>query len=238
MTWVENMKKSLDVDVLFLDIGGVLLTNGWDRAMRQRAAEKFELDLEEMNERHNLTFDTYERGLLGLDEYLRRVVFYQDRAFTPEQFKAYMFSQSQPIDDNIEVFKAIAKAHDLKVGAINNEGRELAMYRIQKFHLTELIEFFITSSFVHFRKPDADIFRLALDIAQVPPQRAAYIEDRLMFVEVAQSLGIRSIHHKDLDETRRALENMGLRLPGPTGAGRAGHARRSKAKVSFRTAGH
>lgn len=186
-----------------------------------------------MNERHNLTFDTYERGLLSLDEYLRRVVFYQDRPFTPEQFKEYMFSQSQPIGDNIEAFKAIAKAHDLRIGAINNEGRELAMYRIQKFHLTELIEFFITSSFVHFRKPEADIHRLALDIAQVPPQRAVYIEDRLMFVEVAQSLGIRSIHHKDLDETCKMLDDLGLRVPGPTGTGRAGQTHRSKARISL-----
>lgn len=231
------MKQSLDIRVLFLDIGGVLLTNGWDRAMRQRAAEEFGLDLEEMNERHHLTFDTYERGLLSLDEYLRRVVFYQDRAFTPKQFKDYMFRQSQPIDDNIKVFKKIAGANELRVGSINNEGCELAVHRIREFHLTELIEFFITSSFVHFRKPDVEIFRLALDIAQVPPEQAVYVEDRLMFVEVAGDLGIRSIHHESMEKTLAALASMGLEAPVATKSGRAGRTRRTRARISVRVTG-
>jgi putative hydrolase of the HAD superfamily len=231
------MKAALDIRVLFLDIGGVLLTNGWDRAMRRRAAEKFGLDLEEMNERHHLTFDTYERGLLSLDEYLRRVVFYQDRAFTPEQFKDYMFRRSQPIDDNIDVFRKIAGANGLRVGSINNEGRELAIHRIRKFHLTKLIDFFITSSFVHFRKPDADIFRLALDIAQVPPERAVYVEDRLMFVEVAQDLGIRSVHHESMEKTLGALASMGLEMPAAGKSGRSGRTRRDGARTSVRVTG-
>ncbi len=230
------MKASHVIRVLFLDIGGVLLTNGWDRATRQRAAEEFGLDLEEMNERHHLTFDTYERGLLSLDEYLRRVVFSQDRAFTPEQFKDYMFHQSQPIDDNIEVFKKVASENELRVGSINNEGRELAIHRIREFHLTELIEFFVTSSFVHLRKPDADIFRLALDIAQVPPERAVYVEDRPMFVEVACDLGIRSIHHKSLEATLGALANMGLKLPVAEKSGRSKRARRTRATIAVRVA--
>ena len=229
------MRHPLDISVLFLDIGGVLLTNGWDRKMRQRAGEQFGLDLEEMNERHHLTFDTYERGLLSLDEYLRRVVFYQDRAFTPEQFKDYMFRQSQPIDDNIRVFKKIARMNGLRVGSINNEGRELAIHRIQKFHLTELIDFFVTSSFVHFRKPDVDIFRLAVDIAQVPPKRAVYVEDRLMFVEVARDLGIPSIHHQSPEKTLAALGEMGLKVPAARRPVPPGP-RRTRAKISVRVA--
>jgi putative hydrolase of the HAD superfamily len=212
-TWVENMRASPNISVLFLDIGGVLLTNGWDREMRRRAAEKFGLDLEEMNERHHLTFDTYERGLLSLDEYLRRVVFYQDRVFTPDQFRNYMFSRSQALDDNITMFRRMARANGLKVGAVSNEGRELAVHRIRKFHLTELVEFFVVSSFVRFRKPDVDIFRLALDIAQAPPAQAVYVEDRLMFVEVARELGIHSIRHETMEKTLRALDGLGLKLP-------------------------
>jgi putative hydrolase of the HAD superfamily len=207
------MQNSSGITVLFLDVGGVLLTNGWDRKMRQRAAEKFGLDTEEMNERHHLTFDAYERGLLSLDEYLTRVVFYEDRPFTPEQFWEYMFRQSQPIDDNVAAFKRIAEANALRVGAINNEGRELAIYRIREFHLTDLMNSFITSSFVHFRKPDADIFRLALDIAQVSPEHAVYVEDRLLFVEVARGLGIRSIHHETMGKTCKALRDLGLAIP-------------------------
>jgi putative hydrolase of the HAD superfamily len=209
------MGRPLDISVLFLDMGGLILTNGWDRAMRRRAAETFALDFDEMNERHNLTFDTYERGLLSLDAYLQRVVFYQDRPFTPEQFKSFMFEQSQPLDDNLRLFREIADAYGLRVAAISNEGRELAVHRIHKFHLADFMDFFIISSFVRFRKPDEDIFRLALDMAQVRPQQAVYIDDRLLFVEVAQGMGIHSIYHEDLEKTCRSLADLGLARPEP-----------------------
>jgi putative hydrolase of the HAD superfamily len=204
------MKNPHGISALFLDIGGVLLTNGWDRRMRSRAAEEFGLDFDEMNERHNLTFDTYERGLLSLEEYLRRVVFYEKRAFTPEQFQAFLFSRSQPLDGNMDVFRRMADTHHLKVCAISNEGRELAVHRIRTFNLAEFIDIFILSSFVHFRKPDEDIYRLALDIAQAAPEHTLYIDDRLLFVEVARSLGLHSIYHESLAKTLTALEQLGL----------------------------
>jgi putative hydrolase of the HAD superfamily len=207
------MERPFDISVLFLDIGGLILTNGWDRAMRRRAAETFGLDFDEMNERHNLTFVTYERGLLSLDAYLQRVVFHQARSFTPEQFKSFMFEQSQPLGDNLRLFREIADAYGLRVAAVSNEGRELAVHRIREFHLADFMDFFIISSFVRFRKPDEDIFRLALDIAQVRPQQAIYIDDRLLFVEVAQGMGIHSIYHEDLKKTCRSLEDLGLALP-------------------------
>ncbi len=209
----HKSKSTSAISVLFLDIGGLLLTNGWDRGMRRRAADEFGLDFDEMNERHNLTFDTYERGLLRLDEYLSRVVFYQTRAFTPERFKRYMFDQSQPLDGSIEAFRGIADTYGLKVVAISNEGRELATHRIRQFRLTEFIDVFILSSFVRFRKPDEDIYRLALDIAQVSPEHAVYVDDRLLFVEVARGLGIHSIYHEKLDRTLEMLGQIGLRPP-------------------------
>jgi len=207
------MKDTPEISVMFLDIGGVLLTNGWDHTMRHRAADKFELDYEEMNDRHNMIFDTYERGLLSLNEYVRRVVFHKQRPFTPEQFKQYMFDQSQPIDHNIAFFQKIAEVNRLRVGAVSNEGRELTVHRIRTFQLTELIDFFISSCFVHFRKPDEDIYQLALDVAQVPPEEVVYIDDRAMFVEIAANLGIHGIHHKNLNETRQTLQQIGLEVP-------------------------
>ena len=207
------MENSLDISVLFLDIGGLILTNGWDRNMRRRAAETFDLEFDEMNERHNLTFDTYERGLLSLDEYLQRVVFHHARPFTPEQFKTFMFEQSQLLNGNLELFRKVADEYGLQVAAISNEGRELATHRIREFHLVDFMDFFIISSFVRFRKPDEDIFRLALDIAQVRPDQAVYIDDRLLFVEVARGLGIHSIHHEDLEKTCKSLEDLGLPPP-------------------------
>jgi len=192
------MSNDSSISTLFLDIGGVLLTNGWDHNMRQKAAETFGLDYAEMNERHHLTFDTYEEGKLSLYEYLQRVIFYQERPFSLEEFKAFMFEQSQPYQEMMHL--------------VCNEGRELTVYRIAEFDLGSFIDFFIASCFVHYRKPDEDIYRMALDVAQVPPEQVVYIEDRPMFVEVAQGLGIRGIVHKDLKSTQAALKSFGLAL--------------------------
>jgi putative hydrolase of the HAD superfamily len=197
---------------LFLDVGGVLLTNGWDRVMRKRAAETFGLDADDMDERHHLTFDTYELGKLTLDEYLDRMVFYKERRFSREEFKEFMFAQSKPFPQMLDLIRYLKKAYGLKIAVVSNEGRELTIYRIQKFGLAEFVDFFIASSFVHFRKPDADIYRIALDIAQVPLDRVVYIEDRLMFVEVAQGLGIRAVHHIRFESTRASLASSGLVL--------------------------
>ena len=206
------MSSSSPITTLFLDIGGVLLTNGWDNNTRKRAAEQYNLDYEEMNERHHLTFDTYEEGKLSLDEYLNRVVFYQERSFSREEFKAFMYAQSQPFPEMIELMRGLKAQHGLQVAAVSNEGRELTVYRVQQFKLGTFIDFFVSSCFVHYRKPDADIYRIALDIAQVSPQQVAYIDDRPMFVEVAQSLEIQGILHKDYETTQKALEAMGLWL--------------------------
>lgn len=200
------------INTLFLDIGGVLGTNGWDHMMRNLAAERFALDYAEMNERHHLNFSAYEEGKLTLDKYLERVVFYEKRSFTPEEFKSYMFSQSKPYPEMINFFRSLKASQHLKVAVVSNEGRELTEHRIKKFALGTFVDFFISSSFVHFRKPDTDIFQFSLDIAQVAPEQVAYIEDRAMFVEVAASLGIKSIQHKNLQETEAALADLGVTL--------------------------
>jgi putative hydrolase of the HAD superfamily len=200
------------ITTLFLDIGGVLLTNGWDNGIRKRAADKFGLDYDEMNERHHLTFDTYEEGKLSLDEYLNRVVFYQERSFSREEFKAFMYAQSQPIPEMIEMMRGLKTQHSLQVAAVSNEGRELTVYRVQQFELGAFIDFFVSSCFVHYRKPDEDIYRIALDISQVNPQQVVYIDDRPMFVEVARNLGIGGIIHTAYETTRMALEGLGLSL--------------------------
>ncbi len=206
------MNHSSPFTTLFLDIGGVLLTNGWDHTTRQRAAEEFGLEHDEMSERHHLTFDTYEEGKLSLDEYLNRVVFYQERPFTREAFKAFMYAQSQPFPEMIELMRGLKTQYGLQVAALSNEGRELTVYRVQEFKLGTFMDFFVSSCFVHYRKPDADIYRIALDIAQARPEQALYVDDRAMFVEVAQGLGIQGIRHKDFESTRKALETLGLSL--------------------------
>jgi putative hydrolase of the HAD superfamily len=198
------------ITTLLLDIGGVLLTNGWGRASRKLAAEQFGLDPEDMEERHYLTFDTYEQGKLSLDEYLDRVVFCRGRAFSRDDFKKFMFGQSKPFPRMLELMRSIKARHGVKIVAVNNEGRELSVHRIRTFALAGIFDVFVSSCFVHYRKPDADIYRMALDIAQASVETALYIDDRLLFVEVAHSLGLQGIHHREERETRNALAGYGL----------------------------
>ncbi|WP_169521823.1 HAD family hydrolase [Spirosoma spitsbergense] len=200
------------IKTLFLDIGGVLLTNGWDQKSRKLAAKTFGLDLIELQERHHLTFDTYEAGKLTMNEYLSRVVFYEPRPFTMSTFREFMFAQSRPYPDMIALIRQLKETYRLKIAVVSNEGRELNAHRIQMFCLNEFVDFFISSSFVHLRKLDADIFRVALDIAQVPVGQVLYIDDRPMFVSVADSLGIRGICHVDYPSTRAKLGALGLPL--------------------------
>ncbi len=169
---------SARVTALFLDIGGVMLTNGWDRRSREAAAKKFGLDL------------------------------------TMDQFRTFMYDQSTPYQEMIDLVKALKARYGLKIAVVNNEGRELNEHRIQTFRLGDFVDFFISSCFVHFRKPDADIWKVALDIAQVPKEEVVYIDDRAMFVQIAQGLGLRGIVHnyKDVGKTKAALAAMDLTL--------------------------
>ena len=205
------MQKAPAITSVFLDVGGVLLTNGWDRLARQRAAKNFKLDPAEMEDRHHLTFDTYESGKLTLQEYLGRVVFYQKRPFTQAQFWRFMRAQSKPYPETIDLFVQLKVRHGLKIAVVSNEARELNAYRIRKFQLDRFVDTFVSSCFVHLRKPDADIFRLALDIVAVPARQVAYIENTPMFVQVAEGLGIRSILHTDYKSTCAKLASLGLR---------------------------
>jgi putative hydrolase of the HAD superfamily len=198
------------ISALFLDIGGVLLTNGWDRNMRRKAAEHFHLEYNELDDRHHMTFDAYEEGKLCMDEYLNLVVFHKKRPFGFNDFKEFIFAQTEPLPEMINMFKSISKCNSLKVGAISNEGRELTVYRVSHFGLKDLIQFFICSSFVHFRKPDKDIYRLALDVGQVEPEQSIYVDDIELHTEVAQSLGMNAIYHTDIETTRRKLSEYGL----------------------------
>jgi putative hydrolase of the HAD superfamily len=195
-----------------LDIGGVLLSNGWGHESRISAAKAFNINYNDMQIRHHLTMVTYEEGKLTLREYLKRVVFYEKRTFTVDQFRKFMFAQSTPFMEMIEFIQQLKEKYQLKIAVINNEGRELNEYRIKKFKLNRFVDFFISSCFVHFRKPDADIYRVALDIAQVPAEHAVYIEDIQMFIDVAGDSGIRGIQHKNYLSTSEKLASMGLKI--------------------------
>ena len=206
------MKEKNETTHLFVDIGGVLLTDGWGHESRQKAAEKFDLNWEELENRHSQAFETHELDKLTMEEYLNRVVFYEHRPFTPDQFKDFIFSQSVAYPKMIGLMRKLKEQYGLKITVVSNEGRELNAYRIRKFNLDDFVDAFISSCYVRFRKPDADIFRLAMDIVQAPANQVVYIENTPMFVNIAEGLGIRSILHTEYKSTCAKLASFGLRI--------------------------
>ena len=203
------MRKTSAITCVFVDVGGVLLTNGWDHHARRRAVAKFKLNWAEMEERHRLVFEIHEEGKLTFDEYLSLVVFYEKRPFTRAQFRRFMCEQSKPYLDMIALLVQL-RAQGLKIVVVSNESRELNAFRIRTFGLAKFVDSFISSCFVGLRKPDANIFQLALDIAQTPAHQVLYIENTPMFVQIAESIGIKSILHTDCESTRAQLASLGV----------------------------
>jgi putative hydrolase of the HAD superfamily len=207
-----QMKRLDGITCVFLDVGEVLLSDGWDHLTRRRAAKYFKLDWDEMEARHTLVFEVFEQGKISLDEYLTLVVFYKKQSFSRNQFRNYVFAQSKPYPEMIELIARLKIQLELKIVIVSNEARELNAYRINKFKLNRLADCFISSCFVGMRKPDTDIFRLALDIAQVRPEQAVFIDNTGLFVQIATGMGIHGIVHTDYKSTHIQLSQLGLNV--------------------------
>jgi putative hydrolase of the HAD superfamily len=204
------MQSTTNITTLFLDIGEVLLTNGWGHESRQLAAEQFNLDYNDFNTRHAIAFETYESGKLTMDEYFDIAVFYKPRDFTKDEFRQFIFTQSKPYPEMIELIKRLKKRYGLKIIAVSNEARELNTYRIDEFELAGFIDFFVSSTYVHIRKPDKNIFKLALDMAHVQPEEVLFIDDTEVFITIAESLSIKGICHINYETTCKKLQTFGF----------------------------
>ncbi|HZQ70741.1 MAG TPA: HAD family phosphatase [Terriglobales bacterium] len=201
-----------EIKALFWDLGGVLLSNAWDRTQRAAALEKFQLDEIEFHDRHEMLVSSFERGKISLDEYLDRTVFYRDRPFTREQFREFIFSLSEADPDALSLARELAESRKFLMSTINNESRDLNLYRIERFKLRDIFSLFVSSCFVGLRKPESGIYQLALDITQQKPAESCFIDDRALNLESAAKLGMHTIKMENAGQLRRALADFGVRL--------------------------
>ena len=202
------MEKT-DLKVLFLDVGGVLLTNGWGHESRAAAAKQFNLEYEEINRLHEFIFNVYEIGNLTLEEYLDTVIFNQAREFTKEDFKSFMYAQSEELPGMLQwIIEWKNLGCGFRIISINNEPKELNDYRIKKFKLHRCFDAFISSCEVGIRKPDPRIFKLAMGVALAAPEQCYYFDDRPMLVEAASRLGINAYQHKDFESSKSIIEKL------------------------------
>ncbi len=201
-----------EITTLFWDVGGVLLTNGWDRSARRRAAEQFHLDWEEFEDRHDLVVTDFEKGRLTLDEYLQRTVFYRARAFSQDDFTASIFTQSQPLPEVLALVERLANSGKYLMATLNNESLELNLYRIEQFRLRDYFDAFFSSCFLGVKKPERGIYRLASQITQRALEECLFIDDRTLNLECAQLLGMRTVHYQDPAQLRRQLRQHGVEV--------------------------
>ena len=201
----------MQIHALFWDVGGVLLSNAWDRSERLAALEHFRLDEEEFHSRHEMVISSFERGKITLDEYLDRTVFYRNRPFTRDEFRNYMFSLSQPMPDVLAFARSLADSGKYFMSTINNESLELNLHRIEKYGLRQIFRLFVSSCFVGVRKPESGIYHLAIEITQVDPEKCCFIDDRALNLECASKLGMRTIQMQTLEQLREELGKLGVR---------------------------
>jgi putative hydrolase of the HAD superfamily len=206
----EEERKLSAIRAIFWDVGGVLLTNAWDHTQRAATLEHFHLDEAEFHDRHEMVVSSFEQGKITLDEYLDRTVFYRTRPFTRDAFHDFMYSLSHPFPEVIAFAQALADSGKYLMGTINNESRELNDYRIEKFGLRKIFRLFISSCFVGYRKPERDIYRLALETTQIPGEECCFIDDRALNLECAVKLGMRAIEMHTVEQLRADLAKLGV----------------------------
>ncbi|MGB9467115.1 MAG: HAD family phosphatase [Candidatus Acidiferrum sp.] len=201
-----------EITTLFWDIGGVILTNGWDRGSRRDAASTFKFDWDEFQDRHDLSFPAFDSGQITLNEYLDRTLFYRARSFSREEFTAFMFAQSKEYPESRAVLSATARTGKYFIGAINNEPLELNQYRIEAFRLRQEFFVFFSSCYVRSRKPEETIFRVALEVTQRAPEQCIFIDDRPLNLESPRRLGMTAIHFQNAEQLRSELRNHGVEV--------------------------
>ena len=198
------------ITALFWDVGGVLLTNGWDHHARRRAAEKFKLDWEDFEDRHDLVVSRFETGHLTLDRYLDRTIFYRSRNFSKEDFREFMFAESQPLKGTLDLAGRLARSGKYFLATLNNESRELNLHRIERFGLRKVFSVFFSSCFLGVKKPDDEIFRLALDLSQRAPDECIFIDDRPLNLECAGRSGLRTLRFQNAGQLESDLRGAGV----------------------------
>jgi putative hydrolase of the HAD superfamily len=198
------------INAIFWDVGGVLLSNAWDREQRQRTLKQFSLDEVEFESRHEMLASSLERGKITLQQYLERAIFYRPRPFTVDAFKDCMFSLSQPDKQTLQFAADLARSGKYRMSTINNESKELNLFRIQTFGLREIFSLFVSSCFVGLRKPEEGIYRLALEITQQPPEECCFVDDRPLNLDSAARLGMHVIQMRNAEQLRRDLRKLGV----------------------------
>ncbi len=189
-------------DVILFDVGGVLLTNGWDTNERALAIARFHLDAD-FESRHHLAYPAWESGAVPLKAYLDATVFNQPRSFSQDEFFEFMLAQSKILPNGaLGTLQQLAASNKCMLGALNNEARETNEFRFKTFGLFNYLKVALSSCYLGVRKPNAAIYERALDILGRPPQKILFVDDRIENVTAAAKAGMQAIKFDGEDKLR------------------------------------
>jgi putative hydrolase of the HAD superfamily len=198
------------ISAVFCDVGGVLLTNGWDHDERARLVEQFGLDGSDFEARHQALCAALDSGQLELDQYLDRTIFYCSRPFRKQAVRDFMYAQSEALPDSLALIERVAHAQTVFLATLNNESRELNLHRIEKFGLRNYFSVFFSSCYLGVSKPHPEIYRMALDISQRQPEECVFIDDRSLNLECARRLGLHTIQFLNAAQLEKDLRILGV----------------------------
>jgi putative hydrolase of the HAD superfamily len=200
------------ISAVFSDVGGVLLTNGWDHGERKKLVEQFGLDGSDFEDRHQMLAAALDAGELDLDQYLDRTLFYRPRPFRKQAVRDFIYAQSEALPDTLALMGRLAQTRKVFMATLNNESRDLNLHRIEKFGLRNYFSVFFTSCYLGVSKPHEPIYRLALDLSQRQPEECVFIDDRSLNLECAKRLGLHTIQFLNAGQLENDLRLLGVEI--------------------------
>ena len=205
------------IETIFWDIGGVLLTNGWDMGQRARVLASLGVDVAAYEAVHEAENWYWERGLMTAEEFFRRTV------IAPNPGLGLTFDALWPLvcgesavlhGECFAVLRALRDVPGVRLATLNNESRELNGYRLDAFGLRECFDFFVCSGYVGEMKPAAAIYRTAIEISGRAAETGLFIDDKAENCEAARAHGMKAIHFKTPLQLVSELEQNGVEITG------------------------
>ena len=108
------------------------------------------------------------------------------------------------------ILREIAESKKWLVGLLNNESRLLHEYRMERYGLRQYLDVQLSSCYLGMRKPDAEIYRRAVDIMGVPAGRIIFIDDRKGNADAAAAVGMHAIQFLGEASLRKELAALGI----------------------------
>jgi HAD superfamily hydrolase (TIGR01509 family) len=202
------------IKTIFWDIGGVLLTNGWDKDQRSRVLMQLGVDVPDYELRHDAANFFWERGLSTANEFFRKTVFHPDqpsRNFTYDDLWLQVCAESKVLHPGcFNILAALNDSKQYKVATLNNESRELDEYRLDTFHLRHYFDFFLCSGYVREMKPHPDIYRAAIEISGTPAPQTVFIDDKQENCDAAAAFGMNTIRFQSPEQLSSALAQLDI----------------------------